>query len=127
MKHSGLKQTIILSSLLMVLLAAIPANSQAEILKRVKTENVCMVNNEDMGKPQVPIQVKGRTYYGCCSMCVGSLTNDPEARQGIDPISGHMVDKSGAVIGAKADGSVLYFENETTFIAYQQHEKGKAP
>ncbi len=127
MKHSGLKRIIILSSLLMAFLAIVPAGSQAEILKQVKTENVCMVNNEDMGKPQIPIQVKGKTYYGCCSMCAGSLTNDPEARRDIDPVSGHAVDKADAIIGAKADGSVLYFENEATFAAYQNATKGESP
>ncbi len=127
MKHSGLKRIIILSSLLTAFLAIIPASSQAEILKRVKTENVCMVNNEDMGKPQIPIKVNGKTYYGCCAMCAGSLTNDPKTRQSLDPTSGHAVDKADAIIGAKADGSVFYFENEATFTAWQQHEKGKTP
>jgi YHS domain-containing protein len=127
MKYSELKRIIILSSLLMAFLAVVPFSSQAEILKQVKTENVCMVNDEDMGKPQVPIKVKGKTYYGCCAMCVSSLTNDLKARQSVDPVSGHVVDKSDAIIGAKADGSVLYFENETTFAAYQQHEKGDTP
>jgi len=127
MKHLKLKRIIILSSLLMAFLAAVPASSQAEILRRVKTENVCMVNDEDMGKPQVPIQVKGKTYYGCCAMCVSSLTNDPKTRRSPDPTSGHAVDKADAIIGAKADGSVLYFENEATFAAYQQHEKGETP
>ncbi len=118
---------MILSLLLTAFLAVIPASSQAEILKRVKAENVCMVNNEDMGKPQIPIQVNGKTYYGCCAMCVSSLTNDPKARRGIDPVNGHAVDKTAAIIGAKADGSVLYFENETTFTVWQHHEEGETP
>jgi len=127
MKYSELKRMIILSSLLMAFLAAVPTSSQAEILRRVKTENVCMVNDEDMGKPQIPIKVNGKTYYGCCAMCAGSLTNDPKTRQSLDPTSGYAVDKAGAVIGAKADGSVLYFENEATFATWQQHEKGETP
>lgn len=127
MKHSGLKRIIILSSLLTAFLAVVSVNSQAEILKRVKTGNVCMVNNEDMGKPQIPIQVKGKTYYGCCAMCVGSLTNDPEARRAIDPVSGHTVDKANSVIGARRDGSVLYFESEATFAAWQQQQKRETP
>jgi len=118
---------ITLLMLVMAFLVAAPAVSQAEILKQVKTENVCMVNNEDMGKPQIPIEVKGKTYYGCCAMCVSGLTNDPEARQGMDPVSGHKVDKADAVIGAKVDGSVLYFENEATFASYQNTTNGSAP
>jgi len=120
-----MKYIVFLSLLAMTFLVAISTSSQAEILKQVKTENVCMVNNEDMGKPQIPIQVKGKTYYGCCAMCVSGLTNDPEARQAIDPVSGHKVDKADAVIGARADSTVLYFENENTFAAYQQ--KGGTP
>jgi len=127
MKHSGVKQVVIMSSLFAAFLATLPSISQAESLKQDKTENVCMVNNEDMGKPQIPITVNEKTYYGCCSMCVGSLTNDREARRSIDPVSGHAVDKADAIIGAKADGSVLYFENETTFAAWQQHTKGETP
>jgi len=126
MKYSGLNpRVIIMASLFVAFLATLPSYSQAESLKQVKTKNVCMVNNEDMGKPQIPIEVKGKTYYGCCAMCVSGLTNDPEARIAIDPVNGHEVDKADAVIGARPDGTVLYFENENTFASYQQ--KGGTP
>jgi len=126
MKYLRFK-VIILSMLATAFLAAAPADSQAEALKRVETDHVCMVNNEDMGKSQIPIKVNGKTYYGCCAMCVSTLTNDADARRAVDPISGHIVDKTDAVIGAKADGSVLYFENEATFAAYQNTTNGDAP
>ncbi|WP_246054093.1 MULTISPECIES: hypothetical protein [Antarcticibacterium] len=42
----------------------------------VPNELVCMVNNAYMGKSQMPVPVNGKTYYGCCEMCVGKLTNE---------------------------------------------------
>lgn len=79
---------------------------------------VCMVNNQFMGRPQIPIEVDGRTYYGCCEMCKGRLGSDPSSRVSTDPVSGNTVDKATAVIGRAGDGRTLYFENEQTFAAY---------
>lgn len=81
---------------------------------------VCMVNNQFMDRPQIPIEVEGRTYYGCCEMCRGRLGGDPSSRASTDPVTGNTVDKATAVIGRTADGSTLYFENDQTFAAYQQ-------
>jgi len=97
--------------------AGIP-EARATDLKRVPTEQVCMVNDEFMAKKQIPIPVKGKTYYGCCQMCVSTLTNDAGARQAIDPVNGHTVDKATAVIGALPDSKVFYFENEANLKAY---------
>ncbi len=97
------------------------SEAQASELKRVPTEQVCMVNDAFMGKKQIPIPVQGKTYYGCCRMCVSTLTNDADERQAIDPVSGHIVDKATAVIGALPDGNVFYFENEVNFKAYATH------
>ena len=79
---------------------------------------VCMVNNQFMGRPQIPIEVDGRTYYGCCEMCKGRLGSDPSSRVSTDPVSGNTVDKATAVIGRAGDGRTLYFENDATFAAY---------
>lgn len=81
---------------------------------------VCMVNNQFMGRPQIPIEVDGRTYYGCCEMCKGRLGSDPSSRVSTDPVSGNTVDKATAVIGRAGDGRTLYFENNQTFAAYAQ-------
>jgi len=97
------------------------SEAQAAELKRVPTEQVCMVNDAFMGKKQIPIPVQGKLYYGCCQMCVSTLTNDADERQAIDPVSGHGVDKATAVIGALPDGNVFYFENEVNFNAYASH------
>ncbi len=79
---------------------------------------VCMVNNQFMGRPQIPIEVDGRTYYGCCEMCKGRLGSDPSSRVSTDPVSGNTVDKATAVIGRASDGRTLYFESDQTFTAY---------
>jgi YHS domain-containing protein len=79
---------------------------------------VCMVNNQFMGQPQIPIEVDGRTYYGCCEMCKGRLRSDPTSRMSTDPVSGRAVDKATAVIGRRSDGRTLYFEDSQTFAAY---------
>lgn len=84
-------------------------------LRRVETKHVCMINNQDMGRDQIPVTVENKTYYGCCEGCKKALTEKPETRVALDPLSGKTVDKATAVIAAKADGSVLYFESEKTF------------
>ena len=91
-------------------------------LKRVETKKVCMVNNAVFEKDQIPVQVSGKTYYGCCEMCKERLAKDVAARTATDPVTGKTVDKATAVIAAKADGTVLYFENEKTL---EQYEKGQ--
>ena len=89
------------------------------VLKRVETKKVCMINNQVFEKDQIPIEVEGRTYYGCCEMCKERLAKDPASRQAVDPVSGKTVDKAKAVIGMLPDGSVLYFESEATFAKYE--------
>jgi YHS domain-containing protein len=85
---------------------------------------VCMVNNQFMGRPQIPVEVDGRTYYGCCEMCEGRLRNDSASRSALDPVSGNAVDKATAVIGRTRDGRTFYFENDRTFMAYESRLGG---
>lgn len=80
---------------------------------------VCMVNDQFMGKPQIPVEVEGRTYYGCCAMCKDKLTQQPAARLARDPVTGEDVDKAKAVILQDAAGKVLYFANEDTLRRYR--------
>jgi YHS domain-containing protein len=89
----------------------------------VKSENVCMVNNRAFDKEQIPIQVEGRTYYGCCEMCKKALAEQKDLRVSMDPVSGKEVDKSVAVIGALPDGTTLYFENEDNLKKYNESQK----
>ncbi len=80
---------------------------------------VCMVNNQFMGKPQIPIAVEGRTYYGCCAMCKDRLGNDPASRTAQDPVTGETVDKASAVIIQDSTGKVKYFASEDTLRRYR--------
>ena len=80
---------------------------------------VCMVNDQFMGKPQIPIAVEGRTYYGCCAMCKDRLGNDPKARTARDPVTGEQVDKATAVIVQDRAGKVMYFASEDTLNRYR--------
>jgi len=95
----------------------------AAAITRVEPNKVCMVNNQFMDKDQIPVEVEGKTYYGCCNMCKERLTQDSASRSAVDPLSGKTVDKAKAVIGAQADGSVLYFENEENLASYAANHK----
>lgn len=105
-------------------LFALPAFAQGggdatTILMPVKPEYVCMVNNAAFDKPQIPVEVNGKTYYGCCPMCKERLAKDASARTATDPVSGKTVDKAEAIIGKAPDGSVYYFENEGNMKRYK--------
>lgn len=79
---------------------------------------VCMVNNQFMKRPQIPVQVGGKTYYGCCAMCKARLEGDSTARSAVDPVTQASVDKASAVIGAMPTGAVLYFASRENFDTY---------
>ena len=118
-----LKRTAVLAAALLVVAAVAfaevepPAKPQGKLTK-VETKNVCMVNEHDMGKPQIPVEVEGKTYYGCCAMCKKTLAENATARVAIDPVSGKQVDKATAVIAAQEDGRVFYFENEASLAKH---------
>src|SRR5688572_5758551 len=80
---------------------------------------VCMVNDQFMGKSQIPVEVAGRTYYGCCAMCKERLANQEAARIGQDPVTGAAVDKSQAVIVRDESGKVYYFAGEDSLRRWQ--------
>lgn len=90
----------------------------------VPNELVCMVNNAYMGKLQMPVPVDGKTYYGCCEMCIGKLNNDENARIGVDPLTGAMIDKSQAyIVLTSKNGAVDYFESEDSYKKYKNETK----
>jgi YHS domain-containing protein len=92
----------------------------------VQNEKVCMVTNMLFPKKQIPVTHDGKTYYGCCENCKKTLATDSKARTAVDPVSGKSVDKARAVIAARADHSVVYFENKKNFEAYlKSTPKGK--
>ena len=86
----------------------------------VPNEKVCMVNDRFMGIKQIPIEVEGITYYGCCENCVKKLQeNISGVRYAKDPVSGEKVDKASAVIVKNnKDGMVQYFESEASANEY---------
>ncbi len=87
--------------------------------EQVPNDLVCMVNNAFMGKAQIPVPVNGKTYYGCCDMCVYRLNKEEGSRMAIDPFSGKTVDKSEAyIVLKKPNGEVYYFESEANYHAF---------
>jgi YHS domain-containing protein len=99
--------------------SAAPARTAAGLTRVTDASYTCMVNNMFMGKPQIPVQVEGKTYYGCCEMCKDRLANNPAARTAVDPVSKRPVDKSLAVIARADSGELVYFENEANLTAYR--------
>ena len=97
--------------------------TQSNKVTRVEPSKVCMVNNRAFDKDQIPVQVDGKTYYGCCEMCKKALADREDARMSTDPLSGKQVDKAKAVIGAKADGTTLYFKNEQNLEKYNASQQ----
>lgn len=83
------------------------------------TSKVCMVTNQFMGSTQIPVDVGGRTYYGCCEMCKARLANEAETRVAKDPVTGESVDKAKAVIGREANGKVHYFASAENLARYR--------
>ena len=91
---------------------AAPVEGAATLTRVEDPSLVCMVNDQFMGVPQIPVAVDGRTYFGCCAMCERRLRDDTTSRNATDPVTGREVDKASAVIGRASDGRVHYFESE---------------
>ena len=89
---------------------------------KLKSSLVCFVNNKFMGIDQIPVEVEGKTYYGCCPDCVGKIKNLREVRYAFDPHTGKEVDKALAyiVLSPSGNNDILYFESE---ISYKKHFK----
>lgn len=83
---------------------------------------VCMVTDRVFGKPQIPVEYEGRTYYGCCGGCVSRIKNDSQVRYSVDPVSGAEVDKATAVIVEGPGGAAMYFESMATAREYLSKE-----
>lgn len=100
--------------------AAVTAPALPAGMARVTDRSeVCMVNNIYMGRPQIPVQVEGRTYFGCCPDCKMKLENLPATRTAQDPVTGEPVDKATAVITRDASGNVYYFASEETLRRFR--------
>jgi YHS domain-containing protein len=109
---------IALVAFALVTLASGAALAEDAAVVRVESKYVCMINDTLFPREQIPVAVGGKTYFGCCEMCKERLASQPEARKAVDPVTGKEVDKASAAIGAKADGKVLYFENQGSLERY---------
>lgn len=89
-------------------------------LEPVETKKVCMVNDKVFEKDQIPVEVDGKTYYGCCNMCKKALAEQADLRFAVDPVSGKKVDKAKAVIGADSEGMTYYFESVDNLKSYNE-------
>ena len=88
----------------------------------VPTDEVCMVNDAYMGKLQIPVPVNGKTYYGCCKMCVKTLNENKLSRTAVDPYNNKRIDKSEAfIVLVDESGKVAYFESEDNFKKYNDN------
>ncbi len=94
------------------------ADETKSVLKPVDSNHVCMITDQEFAREQIPVEVEGKTYYGCCEMCKAKLNNNPESRVATDPVSGNQIDKAEAVIGAAPDGKVYYFESEENLTQF---------
>ncbi len=108
-----------LAAVVVGVISLVAALAWAGTLQRVEPRRVCMVNDRVYEKDQIPVEVDGRTYFGCCEMCKERLSRDAAVRAAVDPVSGAKVDKARAVVAADADGRVLYFESEETLARYE--------
>lgn len=87
---------------------------------QVPNELVCMVNDAYMGKSQIAVPVNGKTYYGCCQMCVKKLNEQESARTAFDPHSGRMIDKVDAyIVLLDEQGTVGYFESQKSYETFK--------
>lgn len=94
-------------------------NVPYEVGDIVPHDEVCMVNNIYMGRKQISVIFKERTYYGCCEMCQKRIPNEEKVRTTIDPYSKKQVDKADAIIAiANNEGRVIYFENKENYQSF---------
>ena len=115
-----MKKNLWVMSLLVILaaFAAVADEASKDKAVRVDSDKVCMVNDRSMAMDQIPVEIDGKTYYGCCPMCKERLVKDESSRYAIDPVSGKKVDKAKAVIGALPGAAVLYFESIANLEKY---------
>lgn len=124
--------TRLLTSLLIVALAACSRGDSpqpsadpsavalpAGMMRVSDPSQVCMVNDQFMGRAQIPVVVEGRTYFGCCPACKEKLEKQPAIRVARDPSTGEEVDKAKAVIVQDASGKILYFASEDTLRRFR--------
>ncbi len=95
--------------------------STIEPAEQIKPTDICMFYNVILDAPsEYPVEVDGKTYYGCCDYSSSQLREDSTTRFSIDPFSGEKVDKVGALIfpDPNRDNGVLYFKTKDNYLQY---------
>lgn len=84
---------------------------------------VCMMQDSLQVKPGEPIEIDGKTYYGCCPMCAEKMKTDPSKyTKAKDPVTGEIVDKSSSYIFAY-QGDAYYFKSEANRERFSKNPK----
>lgn len=103
---------------------AAPPTAAAGLVRIADPGHVCMLSNRFLGeKTHVPVDVDGKTYFGCCANCAARIGERAEARNALDPVTGSPVDKAAAVLARDETNKVLYFESEETFARMQRERR----
>lgn len=112
--------------LTLIIITAMDGQAKQSVkVEQVKNDKVCMINNTVMSKPQIPVVVNGKTYYGCCKDCAAKLEGNRSARYAIDPGTGREVDKAQAFITSTPDGDAVYFESRNSAEKYYAAQEKK--
>lgn len=115
-----LARMTIWSLLLLVLAQFLSLPAYAENGNIEQRDHVCMMQDSVMEKPGVPVQYMGKTYYGCCPMCSGKITSQPERyTKAKDPVTQVTVDKATALIFGY-NGRAYYFDSEASRAEFSQ-------
>ncbi|MBE7414156.1 MAG: hypothetical protein HS130_02535 [Deltaproteobacteria bacterium] len=93
---------------------AVEAGPEKAAIPQVEPSRVCMVQDRVSFMGNIPVEIEGKTYFGCCPNCVGRLMSAGALRHAIDPATGNVVDKAESFIVSREDGTVMYFESEKT-------------
>ena len=105
--------------LALALFLSLPVYGENGIIE--KRDHVCMMQDSVMEKPGVPVQYEGRTYYGCCPMCSGKITSQPEKyTKAKDPVTQVTVDKATALLYGY-NGRAYYFDSEASRATFSEN------
>ena len=115
-----IKQALMFLFIPLTVWAVIGVKGSEAGLEKIDPSHTCMGSNQVQEKPQAYAEVGGKRYYGCTDMCILNLKQNPGFRYGLDPVSGKRVDKATALVAARQNGELLYFESEKTFRAYRE-------
>lgn len=118
-RHAKISIFIMLGMMALLSFSEAEAKRSEVKAKLVNPSTVCMVNDAVMGRTQIPVKFEGKTYYGCCEGCVGTIKTERAARFAKDPVTGKEVDKAKAVILEGEGGAALYFESLDTASRYK--------